>query len=1104
MTGIARLIVSLARCSFITSSLLVALLLALHCSAGTTWALERDEVLTEPRLYWRNGDSLSGRPLQFQDGLLAWDSGLFADSIRLRADVLHMIRFPAVPRILEEEPSGGQIIETRNGNRFFGRIVDSEENFLKVDTDLYGTVSLDKQAVSLIANPVRREHVYSGPKGLRGWSTLTYGRRLEEWEEIGNGRLKTRLVAAELYRQLPANGSVDIDVELMWRNNPSFQIRFLTPYAKPSRETVKVETRVNGYVVQTLGSNGRFRQVDTMSTQTTKCRLLLRWNHTASELSVFRNREYLGKITVDRQQESGPCGIYLKNTGPQLTLARLEVRASSSLDLKRTDPDADTVLLADNTSVSGRIAEIDERRILLDQGGDRQELQWDQIAEVSFRSTNTRSEDAAARGPEADPGNIDGDRAREAANLAFRERPDSPAEREPGELDVVPECVFQNGETLKGQILSADERGLTLQIPAILEAITCPYDRLERVVFHQKSLPPKANATAIEFRSERFVRLHGELSASESGRMAWLAIGASDPVEPAAGVPTKVALAEMTSTVAGIPQEDLLYFRNGDMLPCQLYSVAEDLVDVNSRYTDRRQVQPTEISAVELSTQPVDPWKGFDEQWQVEPDGRQNEFPAAGEQGEVTSRVQFAPDELRIDGAATVTRRGILAGCDRVSFGLQRTGGTGGVFVHVELLGDSDVEKKRLPFYFMDRKLFVLGSKRNAFIPCLDGQDTFDVVIETRDPFRIAVNDKTVYTVDGSENGGPWTGMSFRVSDGPLFGAAVRRQTQPFGVAIHDLHISQTRRHSIRQATTVIDPETMLTVPRNRKAPSLSHLAIGTNGDAIRGNLKLLEQDRLVMLSKSAPLQLRRDQISGLVWLAGDESPTQRERAGWRVKLRDTTTATLRDVYLVDEMMMGTHATLGECRFPIEEISSVSRGPQPDEDSPYPFTAWRTRLAREPDFDSSTTGSRIDSPLIGKPIDIAARMMDSGQRLDLNKYQGQIVVLDFWATWCAPCIRNMPGLIQTVGSFSPDDVQLIAVNQGEDALTVGTVVRAKQWQLTVAMDEASVATRELAIESLPSTVVIDQQGNVSAVFVGAGRSLHEDLTAEIKRLLGEG
>ena len=48
-----------------------------------------------------------------------------------------------------------------------------------------------------------------------------------------------------------------------------------------------------------------------------------------------------------------------------------------------------------------------------------------------------------------------------------------------------------------------------------------------------------------------------------------------------------------------------------------------------------------------------------------------------------------------------------------------------------------------------------------------------------------------------------------------------------------------------------------------------------------------------------------------------------------------------------------------------------------------------------------------------------------------------------------------------------------------------------------------MATRELAIESLPSTVVIDQQGNVSAVFVGAGRSLHEDLTAEIKRLLGE-
>lgn len=1102
MTGIARItvgsIVNLAAMGLTCAWLLVFGILP---EAG--WAVERDEALTEPRLYWRNGDALSGRPLETREGELSWNSDLFADALSLRTEVLHMIRFPAAPRMLEDVTIGTQIIETRSGNRFYGRIVGSQQQYLSVETSLYGSVSLDQQAVSLIANPVRREHVYSGPKGLRGWSTLTYGRRLEEWEEVGNGQLKTRLVAAELYRQLPASGSVDIDVELLWRSNPSFQIRFLTPYAQPSRETVKVETRVNGYVIQTLGSNGRFRQVDTMSTQTTKCRLLLRWNHAASELSVFRDREYLGKITVDRQSGSGPCGIYLKNTGPQLTLARLEVRASSSLDLRRTDPGIDTVLLADNSSLSGSIAEIDERRIVMDLGSERQELNWDQIAEISFRTQSVDNHNEPARDEVTDPANNDVV-ARDEAKVAFRDHPDAVIDPNETEQDVIPECVFQNGETLKGRIVSADEQGVTLQVPAILEPITCPYGRLERIVFHQKSLPPKASASAIEFRSERFVRLHGALAASPAGRLAWQAIGATRAVEPVAGVPATVVLAEMTSTVAGVPQEDLLYFRNGDMLPCQLYSVNGDMLDISSRFTDRRQMQGVEVSAVELSTQPVDPWRGFDDRWLVEQDARQNGVPDVPDQRDVASRVQFTPGSLKIDGPATVTRRGILAGCDRVSFGLQRTGGTGGVFVHVELLGDSDDDRKRLPFYFMDKKLFVLGSKRNAFIPCLDGHETFDVVIETRDPFRIAVNDKTVYTVDGSENGGPWTGVSFKVSDGPLFGAAVRRQAQSFSVAIHDLHVSQTRRHSIRQATSMIDAETMLTVPRNRKAPTLSHLAIGTNGDAIRGNLMLLERDRLVMQHNSSPLHLRRDQISGVVWLVGDEFDAQRQSSGWRIRLRDTTTVTLSDVCLDDGVMTGHHSTLGECRLLIDDISSVSRGAQQDEGPPYSFMAWRTQLAREPDFDSSSTGSRIDSPLVGKPIDIAARMLDSGQRVDLNRYQGRVVVLDFWATWCAPCVRNMPGLIQTIGKFSSEQVQLIAVNQGEDARTVGTVVQARQWNLQVAMDETSMATRELAIESLPSTIVIDQQGNVSAVFVGVGDAFQQDLTAEIKRLLGEG
>ena len=54
-----------------------------------------------------------------------------------------------------------------------------------------------------------------------------------------------------------------------------------------------------------------------------------------------------------------------------------------------------------------------------------------------------------------------------------------------------------------------------------------------------------------------------------------------------------------------------------------------------------------------------------------------------------------------------------------------------------------------------------------------------------------------------------------------------------------------------------------------------------------------------------------------------------------------------------------------------------------------------------------------------------------GENFDIAKYQGKVVVLDFWATWCAPCVRALPQLIEVTSGFDNSDVVLVAVNQGE-------------------------------------------------------------------------
>jgi thiol-disulfide isomerase/thioredoxin len=161
-------------------------------------------------------------------------------------------------------------------------------------------------------------------------------------------------------------------------------------------------------------------------------------------------------------------------------------------------------------------------------------------------------------------------------------------------------------------------------------------------------------------------------------------------------------------------------------------------------------------------------------------------------------------------------------------------------------------------------------------------------------------------------------------------------------------------------------------------------------------------------------------------------------------------------------------------------------------------------MAREPQFAQiDNDGHRVVSPLVGKPVKLDATLLDTHKTLNLSDYRGKVVVLDFWASWCAPCIRSMPNLIATVGEFPNDKVQLIAVNQGEDLNTVSSVVEAKGWQVQVALDSLGSASRSLKIEALPQTVLVNQDGKVAAVFLGASGRLHEELKLAIEILLGE-
>lgn len=138
---------------------------------------------------------------------------------------------------------------------------------------------------------------------------------------------------------------------------------------------------------------------------------------------------------------------------------------------------------------------------------------------------------------------------------------------------------------------------------------------------------------------------------------------------------------------------------------------------------------------------------------------------------------------------------------------------------------------------------------------------------------------------------------------------------------------------------------------------------------------------------------------------------------------------------------------------------------------------------------------------LGEPFDFALPRLD-GTTVRSADLRGNVVLVDVWATWCAPCEKSFPFYARLVDELGPSGFQVVAVSVDERAQDVKAWLEGRDLPFVIVHDPEGTIPERIGLRTMPSAVLLDREGRVTDVHAGFEAGEAPDIERKVRLALG--